>query len=510
MASHKLSCAGDSNGKRFREPTPAQTRRVIARRFPQPTIHKPPAALTRLMRSKAVELDKLSREEEAHNRELERKITKFLKNLTHQQVVTMCFNHWSVNYDEEMEGHTKVILRLLASLRALEKIEYWAKNPIFGKKLLALSIGTAAIEHGLISILGPEFCSEMHVHGNDLSDQMMAIALERMNDTFGSLRFTSDEIAKLRLHSEYDTTIISQTLEFLPDKIGAMSKFLSSLGNLGAGIVLSEYPQKLSVDSMSSNIPKRILFGSMGYFRPISIGELRQVHLGNSVNTRVEVQLKLPIDISHDMYVLLARKVGNDLQSTYPTRQAIEMLFNAILEMQEVEPWARPSHQIITGKIREYCPKEEILKRKQRRKKRKVGNIVSHLKHTYDQRTHGSEGTYAVMELDHRKIQHHEYGSYGATKHTVILNSIIQQIPPEEDSYGKLCRFVKPGQHLIILDRFPPSQETIQSNHGKTVQRRTVKSLLARIGFDDIAELWIPIDQKAGACAMVFKKQEKD
>jgi SAM-dependent methyltransferase len=421
--------------------------------------------------------------------------------LTHGQAVGLGFDTWATTYDEEMVDHVRAIVRLIAACRQLETVGYWEKNPIFGKKFRDFSIGTGAIEDGLPEILSPEFCMEMIVHGNDLSGEMNRIAEQKLQGKFKRVNLTVDDLASVRLSMAYETAVLSQTLPFIPNKATAISKVLNSLAPGGTGLVIDEWPPKLTVGDIT--VSKRMLFGEMGYFNPISMDELRNVYLGKT--GRVEGQIKLPIPphFDHDMYLLLVRKVQEDIQSFVQHRQAINMAMDVLLEIQKVEPWA--SYPLVADRIRELCPRSETLRKKHKKK----GTYHTHLRTHYLNRVRGSEieGSYNPMILDPSKFDEDSpFGSFGHTKDTLILNSVIHMLPLEDALYGKLARVVKPGKNLIIIDRWPPEKNAMTATNG-TVSRPDVKNMLTKLGFDMKLEVWVPINEVDGVCVMAFTKE---
>lgn len=454
-----------------------------------------------LLRFKERQMADLTRREEERIILVDQEIERIIEGLIHSEVIAMCFNQWATHYDEEMEDHVKAILRLVEGLKRLQTLGYWHDNPFFGKRLIDFSIGTGAVEDGLPDILGPEFCKEMIIQGYDVSGEMAEIARQKLGGgRFSEGTINVKDMAGAQVKPTFDTSVLSQSLPFLPNVLAVMSKCMSALRYMGTLLVFDEDPQILSVGDRTSNIPKRILFGNRKYFVPVPFDHLRSVYLGQKA--RVEVLLKTSIDGRHDMNVLGARKVNGDLHSFLDRREAIDMLLDAILELQEVDPWA--SHPMIAGKIREFCPKTEI-----RRKKKKTAS--SFLRHHYNERTRGSEGSFStVTEMTPTRIGKKKYGSYGQTKNTVIVNSVLRMLPLEEESYRPICRFVKPGGSLIVIDQWRQAADSIMSDHGEAIRRTDVENMLKRIGFETEAELWLPLNEVDSVGAMAFRKKGKD
>lgn len=244
------------------------------------------------------------------------------------------FDSWE-NYDVHMENtkHTPAVGLLLKQALELSRINPdYSNKPIFGANILEMAGGTGTVIKLLCDQIDPERVSKLHFTLNDTSERMKLTAREKLKDLLCRVRYTGQDIRKLRIRSKSkDTVIMSQVLHLITNpqaleeerqpgslasnynlhtvtKIDVIRRAFATLRQNGYFVLIDEWPATLSLTPENS-YERKIYYLFRSIFRPIGDPmALRNRIMKNVAQAKFVAELKIPIDRDHSMYLHLYRK----------------------------------------------------------------------------------------------------------------------------------------------------------------------------------------------------------
>ncbi len=244
------------------------------------------------------------------------------------------FDSWE-NYDHHMEktNHTSALGLLLKQALDLSRINPdYSNKSIFGTNILEMAGGTGTVIKLLCGQIDEKRVSKLHFTLNDTSERMKKVAEEKLNELSCSVRYTKQDIRKLRIRSRSkDTAIMSQVLHLITNpkaleeerqpgslasnynlhtvtKIDVIRRAFTTLRQNGYFMLIDEWPAVLSL-APENSYERKIYYLFKSIFRPIGDPmALRNRVMKNVAHAKFVAELKIPIDRDHSMYLHLYRK----------------------------------------------------------------------------------------------------------------------------------------------------------------------------------------------------------
>jgi ubiquinone/menaquinone biosynthesis C-methylase UbiE len=265
------------------------------------------------------------------NEEDEKEIRDLLSKLDAVQINDLIYRKFAPHYDRHMEGHERAMDFILRQLTDLEAIGFGPANRLIHDDILEMSCGTGTVISLLCQALPPERLSRLHVTANDLSDEMKAIAADKLSNLPVQVEFSSQDLRWLSFpRNFFGTIILSQTLHLIADeevvrqeresnymfidedrhlneKFQAVLRSWNLLPEGGTFIVIDEWPALLSDRGGPLGQGFAYLFNDT--LRGIDIRTTFHDSIMEQMpGSRFVAQLKVPIDARHQMYLLVYQK----------------------------------------------------------------------------------------------------------------------------------------------------------------------------------------------------------
>ncbi len=277
------------------------------------------------------EIAEVVAEYDLHREVHETKIRRLLDILDAGEINNLRYRLFAPHYDKHMRDHEAAIRLLLQQIPAIERLSSPLRPPLrmIADDVLELSCGTGTVPKILGDVLPIKRASALNLTANDLSDDMKAIAMEKLAGFPGTIGFTGQDINRLDLGRKFGTIILSQTLHLITDedvvrqerqenylhvdtdrhfeaKLNVIANAWRHLELGGTLLVIDEWPALLSDRGGPLGPGFTYLFND-------SLREIGYMDFGFSImglmpGSRLVTHLKTPIDSKHAMYVLVYRK----------------------------------------------------------------------------------------------------------------------------------------------------------------------------------------------------------
>jgi SAM-dependent methyltransferase len=315
----------------------------------------------------------------------ERTIRGLLDRLSPIQINNLLYRLFAPHYDEHMELHESAMRTLFPQVPSIERLAFAHGNcRLVHDNVLDLTCGTGTSTKLLIDALPLERARGMTVTANDISDEMKAIAREKLAPLKCSVGYISQDISHLRLRRTFGTILLCQTLHLITDpeivrqerqhnyryvqsdrhldaKFNAIENAWSHLEGGGTMIIMDEWPALLSDRGGPLGEGFAYLFNDS--LRPIDYEDLRHCIMNDLPGSRFVAQLKSPIDGKHAMHAIIYQKQpragmakrklplpGNGnlrneaVRRVLATFRAIDRRFIESFQVPEGQPWVQLRH----------------------------------------------------------------------------------------------------------------------------------------------------------------------
>jgi SAM-dependent methyltransferase len=270
-------------------------------------------------------------------KEHEDSIRLLLGSLDAAQINNLRYRLFAPHYDTHMESHERAIDILLRQLVDVEKIAFTDQRLVHDD-ILEMSCGTGTVIKLLCSAMEAQRVRQMRFVANDISEDMMAVAREKLSGL--PVTFTSHDINELSLPAEpFRSVILSQTLHLITDedvvrqerkdnymyvgedrhldkKFCVISDAWRNLPEGGTFILIDEWPAMLSDRGGPLGPGFAYLFNDG--LREISRDSFQNSIMDQMPCSRFVAQLKAPIDGKHQMYLIVYRKEHKTGNSRIP------------------------------------------------------------------------------------------------------------------------------------------------------------------------------------------------
>lgn len=267
----------------------------------------------------------------------ERKMRDLLDGLSPQEINNLRYRLFAPHYDAHMSRHERAIGYLFRQLVAIEKAAFRpVGKPLIHDRIIELSCGTGTIIKLLSNSLPQSRASRVGITANDLSDDMKAIARKKLAGLPCSVEFTAEDLRSLPFRRRsYGTAILSQTLHLITDdevvrqerdsgymfidgkrhldpKYRVIRKAWDLLETDGTMIIIDEWPALLSDRGGPLGAGFAYLFNDG--LRGIDWSTFQHSIMSEMRGVSYAVQVKVPIDSVHTMYLHVYRKDGDKLE----------------------------------------------------------------------------------------------------------------------------------------------------------------------------------------------------
>lgn len=284
------------------------------------------------------EIAEIVSEYDRHRELHEAKIRRLLDVLSAREINNLRYRLFAPHYDAHMEGHEAAIRLLMHQILPIERLArpFRSTVPIISSDVLELSCGTGTMLKILAQVLPHKRARALRVIANDLSDEMKAIAKEKLEGFPGRIEYSSQDIHELSMDGEFGTILLSQTLHLITDedvvrqerqanylhvdsdrhfeaKFKVIARAWDHLRLGGTMIVVDEWPALLSDRGGPLGPGFAYLFNDS--LREIGYMDFGFSVMGQMPGSRLVAHLKAPIDSKHAMYVMIYRKEDWDRTS---------------------------------------------------------------------------------------------------------------------------------------------------------------------------------------------------
>lgn len=288
----------------------------------------PDAPLTDRLNGEALfgELGKAVRAYDKSSERYKSRIVELLSGLSAAERNNLVYKMFAPHYDKHMDSHGRAIDFLIRQAAALEAA---GLGGIFHDDIIELSCGTGSVIKSVCDALPAARLRDLVITANDLSDDMKAIAMEKLVYLPCEISYTSQDLMRLMFaKGSFGTAVLSQTLHLLTDedilmqeragnymhidekrhlsaKIKAVRDAFSLVRPGGTFIVIDEYPALLSDRGGPLGPGFAYLFNDS--LRGVNWATFRNSIMNPIPNARFVAQLKVPIDYKHTMYIWIYR-----------------------------------------------------------------------------------------------------------------------------------------------------------------------------------------------------------
>ncbi len=271
--------------------------------------------------------------------EHERWIRQALSSLDPVSINNLIYKLFAPHYDRHMEGHERSIRFLLRQLFELERAAFNGSG-LVGGRILEMSCGTGTVIKLVCDAVGRERAGLMRFTANDISEDMKAVAREKLESLPAQVEFTAEDISRpLSLRRRFDTILLAQTVHLLTDpevvaqerasnymhidserhleaKSWVLSSAWDSLETGGLFVIIDEWPALLSDRGGPLGAGFAYLFNDG--LRAVDLDILQSSVMQQLAGARFVAQLKVPIDSKHHMHLLAYRKEAARAGSRIP------------------------------------------------------------------------------------------------------------------------------------------------------------------------------------------------
>ncbi len=276
-------------------------------------------------------------------------IREMLDRMSAVEINDIRYSIFAPHYDEHMKLHEQAISILLAQIPGLESILSKNHDPFIHDTVLELSCGTGTVIKLLSDILPASRVAKLMITANDLSEDMKAIAVEKLTPLPFRVEFTDQDIMELSYPRRFGTIILSQTLHLITDdevvkqerqsnyrkidpnrhleaKLNAIKRAWQYLEEGGALIIIDEWDALLSDRGGPLGAGFAYLFNDS--LRQVDYDDLRNVIMDRMYGSRFCLNLNVPIDSEHVMHLIIYRKEKRRIKHRLPADSELESCRN--------------------------------------------------------------------------------------------------------------------------------------------------------------------------------------
>ncbi len=262
--------------------------------------------------------------------EHERSIRAALSSLDPVSINNLRYKLFAPHYDKHMEGHERSIRFLLRQLVELERAAFGESFLLGQGQVLEMSCGTGTVIKILCDAMGSERAGGLDFVANDISEDMKAVAREKLGSLPAGVRFTAEDILCPSFQREsFRAIFLAQTIHLVTDpevvaqerasnymhidserhleaKSAVLNAAWDRLERDGLFVIIDEWPALLSDRGGPLGAGFAYLFNDG--LRGVDLGVIHNSIMMQLAGARFVAQLKVPIDSAHHMHLLAYRK----------------------------------------------------------------------------------------------------------------------------------------------------------------------------------------------------------